>query len=220
MKRGSGRPVRYKLADGTVVPGTTTITGRFKDAGGLIHWAYTQGLEGKDYRRTRDDAADAGTVAHGLIEATLHGDMPMVPLGTDEETEKRAKSALENFERWRETTKLEILETEQPYVSEVHRFGGTIDAVGTVHGKLCLVDWKTSAGVYPDYLCQTAAYVLLWEECRKEPITAIHLLRIDKEFGSFAHHQWGRDVIDHATQAFLLMRKLYDLDKMLQRAAA
>jgi len=35
--QGSGRPTRYKLKDGTVVPGVKTITGRFKEAGGLMH---------------------------------------------------------------------------------------------------------------------------------------------------------------------------------------
>ena len=32
----------YKLKDGTLVPGTTTIMGAFKDSGGLVHWAWEQ----------------------------------------------------------------------------------------------------------------------------------------------------------------------------------
>ena len=220
MKRGTGRPPAYKCTDGKRVPGATTILSRYKDSGGLIHWAWKQGVEGLDYRKTRDDAADAGSLAHDLIECEIHGEIPIVPPGTDPEIETRARSALENYRQWKESNRLEIIETEQPFVSELYRFGGTLDAIGILRGNLCLIDWKTSNQVYADYLCQIAAYTLLWEEFRDQPIKEAHLLRFDKEFGSFAHHRWDRKVIDTATEAFLLMRKLYDLDAVLKRAAA
>lgn len=222
MIRGSGRPKSYKTQDGKRVPGTTTITGRFKESGGLIHWAWVQGMEGNDYRKARDDAASAGSIAHDLIEQVIHGLDPSVPedvaASAGSEIVKRAYSALDNFRKWREQTKLEITHTEIPFVSEKHRFGGTLDAVGTLSGELIIPDWKTSNHVYSDYLCQVAgAYVLLWEEFNLEQIRAVHLLRIDKEFGSFAHHQWGRDIIDQSIEAFLLMRRLYDIDATLKR---
>ena len=63
----------YYLADGSHVPSVTTIIGRFKESGGLIHWAWALGKEGKDYREVRDKAADAGTMAHDAVEAWVHG---------------------------------------------------------------------------------------------------------------------------------------------------
>jgi len=61
----------YKLKDGTLVPGTTTIIGAFKDSGGLVHWAWQQGKAGLDYRNTRDKAAERGTNVHDLAECYI-----------------------------------------------------------------------------------------------------------------------------------------------------
>ena len=66
----------YRLADKTRVPGVTTITGRFKESGGLIHWAWDLGMQGINYRDARDKAADAGTLGHDMIEAFIKGQDP------------------------------------------------------------------------------------------------------------------------------------------------
>jgi len=61
----------YYLADGTRVPGVTTIISRFKESGGLMYWAWNEGREGRDYRDTSRTAADAGTLAHALVESRI-----------------------------------------------------------------------------------------------------------------------------------------------------
>ena len=38
---------KYEL-DGKLLPGTTTIIGKFKNSGALIHWAWKQGMDGID----------------------------------------------------------------------------------------------------------------------------------------------------------------------------
>ena len=48
---------KYEL-DGRLLPGTTTIIGKFKNSGALIHWAWKQGMDGIDYRETRDQAGE------------------------------------------------------------------------------------------------------------------------------------------------------------------
>lgn len=213
------RPVRgYKLADGKRVPGVTTITGRYKDSGGLIHWAWQQGVDGLDYRLSRDAAAGAGTACHALIDAHLKNQP--APAIEPEFADKAAKG-FAAFKEWYGQTMVTIDVTETPMVSEVNRFGGTPDAIGRINGKRVLLDWKAANAIYADYLCQCAAYVLLWEEHNPDdPIQSVHLLRVGKEFGDFHHHQWGREVIDHAATAFLHMRQLYELDALLKRAAA
>jgi len=55
------------------IPGCTTVIGRFKESGGLIYWAWDQGRQGLDFRETRDKAADAGTLAHAMVEADIRG---------------------------------------------------------------------------------------------------------------------------------------------------
>ena len=204
----------YHLRDGTRVPSVTTIIGRFKEAGGLIHWAWTLGKEGKDYREERDRAADAGTMAHAAVDAWIHK-LPFAFEGPDEVCEK-AKNAYNAFLEWADQTQLQATETELPLVSEAHRFGGTFDAI-LVKGKRAMGDWKSSNAIYPEYLVQVAAYGRLWEENRPDEKIegGFHLLRFDKTYADFHHHWWGE--LDRAWDAFLHLRALYDIDKELKQ---
>ncbi len=205
----------YKTKDGKRVPGTTTIISRFKDSGGLIHWAWQEGVEGRDYRETRDKAAGIGTIAHSLVEAHIRGrEVDLSPYQPDDV--KRAQTAFSAFLRWAEDTNLTAVETEVPLVSEKYRYGGTLDAM-LVRGALCLGDWKTSNSVYQDYLIQLAAYGNLWEENFPDrPIEGgYHLIRFDRENGDFAHY-WYPELSD-AWEQFKLFRQAYELDKILKK---
>jgi hypothetical protein len=208
----------YKLIDGTRVPGVTTILSRFKEADALIYWAWKQGRDGKDFRETKDKAAEAGTLAHTAVEAHIRGDLSFHWPEVESEVTKKAKTAFGAFLEWSKQTNLEVTHTEVSLVSERHKFGGTLDAM-LVNGKRALADWKTSGSVYPDYLCQLGAYGLLWEENYPHmPITGgYHLIRFDKAFGDFTHRYWGE--LETAKKAFLLMRELYSLDDELKARA-
>lgn len=218
ITRGAGRPKGgYYLPDGERVPSVTTILGRFKESGGLIHWAWNLGMQGIDYREARDQAADAGTVAHDAVEAHLHGrpfDWNAVP----EEIRDRARTSFGAFLEWSEQTQLQVTHTEMPLVSEKYRFGGTIDGM-LIRQKRSIGDWKTSNAVYPEYLVQLAAYWHLWEEnFPDDPILGgAHLLRFDKTYGDFSHRWWGE--LDRAWEAFLHLRELYEIDKELKQRA-
>lgn len=201
----------YHTSDGTRVPSVTTILGRFKEAGGLIHWAWELGKEGKDYRQVRDEAALSGTIAHEAVEAWIKKQ-------SYEIADERAQKSFEAFKEWADQTQLQVIETELGLVSEKHRFGGTLDAM-LVRGKLSCGDWKTSNAVHPEYLCQIAAYGILWEENfpEKPILGGYHLMRFDKTYGDFSHRWWSE--LETAKKAFLLMRDLYDCDKELKARA-
>lgn len=207
----------YYLADGkTRVPSVTTVIGRFKESGGLIHWAWWLGKEGKDYRQERDNAAEAGTLAHAAVEAWIHG--ANFSFSGDPEICKRAQMAFDAFLEWADQTKLRVTHTEMPLVSEKYRFGGTFDAI-LLGNKRAMGDWKSSNGIYGEYLIQVAAYGKLWEEhFPNEPIDGgFHLLRFDKKHGDFTHKWWGE--LDRAWDAFLHLRELYEIDKELKQRA-
>lgn len=203
----------YFLTDGTKVPSVTTVLSRFKESGGLIHWAWTMGKEGKDYRDVRDEAATAGTLAHEAVEAWCKGSEPQF-LGAEEVCE-RARKSFGAFLGWADRSQLRVDRMEIPLVSHAHRFGGTFDAI-LVRGHRAMGDWKTSNAIYPEYLCQVAAYGILWEEnFPEEPITGGYdLIRFDKTYGDFTHKHW--DELESARRAFLLLRELYELDKELK----
>jgi hypothetical protein len=228
VKSGGGRPSAYRAKDGKRVSGVTTIISRFKDSGGLIHWAWQQGMDGNDYRKTRDNAAGAGSLAHELIDSDIHGRPAELPTTDDlsmseEDYEKAMELAMkahDSFVRWRAQVNLEIIETETPLISEEHRFGGTFDGLARILGKVHLIDWKTSNKVYPDYLAQLGGYDVLIEECRGIRVEGAQLLRFGKEWADFHAHSWPREVVDHGRRAFLLMKELFEVDAILKRAAA
>jgi hypothetical protein len=208
----------YRNAKGEKIPGTTTIIGKFKEAGGLIHWAWSLGMEGKDYREVRDAAADAGTLAHDAVESYIHKQPVKWPDGPAEKVEK-AQMAFSAFLEWAEGSKLTVDRTEVQLVSEKYQFGGTLDAM-FIQGKRSMGDWKTSNGIYTDYLVQLGAYGILWEEnYPNDPIEGgFHLVRFDKTYGDFSHKWWSE--LEAAKKKFLCYREAYELDKELKKRIA
>lgn len=199
----------YRTVDNQRVPSVTTINKIGQESGGLIHWAWSLGMDGKDYRTARDEAAEAGSVGHALVEAAIHNREPELDRASTDAV-SAGRRAFEAYTLWRQHTRITMRHSEIPLVSEQHRFGGCIDAIAKgADGRLTLIDFKTGA-VYPDHLCQVAAYKALWEEnYPTQPIDGgIHLCRFNKETGDFAHHYFV-DVSD-AWEAFKLKRALYD----------
>lgn len=208
----------YFLADGTTrVPSVTTILGRFKECGGLMHWAWQCGKDGIDYREARDKAADAGTLAHEMVDGWVHKRPALVHDVPLDVLDKAAK-AFEAFLEWARQTQLVVTHTEMPLVSEKYKFGGTFDAI-LVNNKRSMGDWKSSNAVYGEYLAQVAAYGILWEEnFPDQPIDGgYHLLRFDKEYGDFHQHWWGE--LEAGKRFFLNLRLAYQDDKELRKRA-
>lgn len=220
--KSTGRPKGgYQTKDGTKVPGTTTIIGRFKESGGLIQWAYQCGRDGIDINDARNRAADAGTCAHEQIDAHLHGrdfdrskyDKPILD---------KADHAFLGFLEWKAQNNLKLVAAEVSLVSEKHLFGGTFDSA-LVGESLRLLDYKTGSAIYNDALIQVAgAYSLLWQEhFPDKPLGGIDILRISKPESpsdpvSFHHCHWSAEIIPVAQEQFLLLRRAYDLDKKLK----
>ncbi len=211
----------YKNAAGMKVPGVTTILGRWKESGGLIVWAYNRGKDGFELYDSRDKAAELGTLVHGMAEEYIKGGDPYkgfsdnLPNPKDVES---VNSAFDAFKEWFESNKFELVEQETQLVSEVYQFGGTFDLVARDYkDRLCIVDFKTSDGVYQEYLAQIAAYRILWNENNpnNQLTGGSHLCRFAKTHGDFAHHFYP-DLAD-AERLFILLREAYILDKELKR---
>lgn len=166
---------RYKLADGTPVPGVTTVLGILAKPA-LLHWAWECGMAGEDYRKTRDAAADVGTIAHWLIECHLRGVEPDTSGFSPADLDKAENAAIK-FIAWWDAGRYELVAAEQQLVSERHRYGGTLDIVARRGGETVLVDIKTSKAIYPEYWRQVAAYGRLLDE----PPAAYVICRIGKE---------------------------------------
>jgi hypothetical protein len=217
----------YFLKDGTKVPGTTTVIGRFKETGGLMHWAFKQGQSGASHLYEKaEEAADIGTCAHGMVELHINGvgseeiDLYAQDKLVDEGMCAKARLAFGAYLAWAKNFQVEIIAQEILLVSEIHKYGGTPDAIGLIDNQFTLLDWKTSNAVYSDYLIQLAAYGHLWNENNPDsPITGgYHLLRFSKENGDFAHHYYAS--LDMEWEQFLDFRRCYERDKFIKKRAA
>lgn len=209
----------YRNSKGEKIPGVTTIIGRFKESGALIRWAYNRGKNGLELYDSRDKAAELGTIVHSMVEAYINGkswDDLIKDLSRDDY--ESVMSAFTAFREWFEGNKFKVLEQEIQLVSEEYQFGGTPDAIAEdTKGRIVLLDWKTSDGIYTDYMYQLAAYQILWNENNpdRQLTGGSHLCRFAKRHGDFAHHYFS-DLQD-AVHGFLHMRKLYDIDRELKK---
>lgn len=219
--RGPGRPTKGYYVRKTRVPGTTGITGRFKDSGGLIRWAWMEGQEGRELYEKRDRAGEAGSICHQWIEDVFHGQAKTKFPNAAPELLEQATIGFQAFEEWLNQVDLTVLETEQPLVSEKYLYGGTLDAIAIVGGRKVLLDWKTSGGSYPDYIAQVAAYRQLVRERDGDdaPRSAL-LLRLGKEHADFHYHSYPESVLDMGWAWFLRAREMWDIDKRLKKVAA
>ncbi len=213
----------YKNKEGKRVPGTTTIiSGNLGwSKNGLIHWAWQQGVDGMDYRATRDKAADTGTIAHAMVEKELKREKYDWPglawqMGAaDHQQIEQAQNAYAEFENWMRGAKFELLAAEHLLISEDHQYGGQID-IAAIQGKRAIVDIKTSNAIYQDHKIQLAAYSNLWDENYPDkPIEAWYILQLGKD-GGFAYYSLPKKTIEAGWKAFVLLRELHDLKKELK----
>lgn len=188
-------------------------------------------LSRANFRNESGDAMEAGTIAHEYIEEWIKASPDIREEMIEGWNAKRlmftraisrpvalaAYQAIQGFESWVSTHRFRPIKTEIPLLSRRYLYGGTIDCIGKFNNQTVLFDWKTSKAVYADYLCQIAAYAMLWEEnFPQDKITACHLLRFDKASGDSTDHKFT-DLKD-AAECFLLFRQAFDLmDKLNKR---
>lgn len=211
---------RYKLKDGTVVPGVTTVLGMLPKQA-LIHWAWVLGMEGKDYRKVRDEAADIGTLAHFMVKCHFRGEEPDLSEFPATSINK-AENAFLSFLTWWGKRKQKVVATELELVHPKYRYGGTMDLLLTVEdqeGERELIDFKSGKGIYePEMPCQLSAYKELDEFHHGIPVVRSSIVRIDKEGADFnpdTDIKTWTNLSEH-WKMFCLLHELYDLNKKLK----
>lgn len=224
---GPGRPSKYLTTAGKQVPGTTTIAGRFGDKSGLIKWAHQQGWERIPLDEARDKAADAGTVVHGWIEDDVHArplrQWPYVP----DELTAQAQMAFGAFKKWAAEVGLRVIATEIPLVHSALGYGGTLDTIALVEGRIVLADWKSGNRCYAEHLIQQAAYRELLRDAREQlgdkalPVPdGACLVRLDKATGEPHARSFDSDSLDVAWEFFEHALRMYRLDQSIEKMVA
>lgn len=109
----------------------------------------------KSGKETGSDAADIGTVCHAWIEAHLQGrwiELAALP--------EKGRNAVDEYLKWEKEHQLETVKTEQTFYNCKLNYAGTADWVGKLDGELSVGDWKTSTGIFFNYVVQGWGYAL------------------------------------------------------------
>jgi hypothetical protein len=195
--------------DGEIVLGVTSITGVL-DKPALLYWvnntdmkyleealkvgmrideiskvSIISGMKGL-FRKRSGEAADIGTAVHAYLEKYLKAGInkePLPPMPVNELINKSVQAFLD----WTKENNVKFLSSEKKIYSKQYKYAGTLDAEAMVDGKYCIVDFKTSSGIYPEMFIQTAAYAKAIEEEMNKKVAQVWILRIPKDGSEFEY---------------------------------
>lgn len=170
-RRNHGRGHSYWI-DGVKVPGVTSIISAGLPKPALVNWAAKTAAElavnewdalaelpiaerlariSKAHEASRNAAAVQGTRVHALAEKLAGGEEVPVPDELAGHVDACVKF-LADYDP-------EVILTEAPVLSRRWQYGGTLDMVAWLNGKVWLLDWKTNkSGPFGDTAFQLAAY--------------------------------------------------------------
>ena len=149
-------------------------------------------------------ARKIGDEVHGAIAAELQG-VPYTMQHADhfnDEDREQFNRAMESYSVWmaehiNSGEKLQPLWTEQTIWSPEHKYAGSPDIVCTDGSKLIVLDWKTGAGIYPEYGVQVAAYANAVQELTGFQVAECRIVHISKK--EIGHKEY---FVKDWTQAF------------------
>lgn len=181
---------KYKNSNGQNIPRVTEIISNMIHSDSLMYWANHIGFKGIRYSDALNNASRIGTAAHAAIENFLNNKLECdnVPfLG---------------FMTWYNIITVDKkLQLEVIYVEHTitcQWFGGTLDALFRINGKVYLIDFKTSNHVTFKYFIQLAAYRYMLRESEGIDVDGVIVLQLDKFDPGFNEYLLSFDIPDHA----------------------
>lgn len=208
----------YKNSKGQVVPSCTTIL-QVLNVPTLIYWSNKIGRRGKDYGNEMASYGRIGTFTHALIEKYFKGDLDDFREKMDvcNDNEKaQAYKAYSNFLRWTTENEFELLESEIKLVSDSLNFGGTIDFVGIINGKIVILDFKTSNYFNKKMFLQLAGYMHLLLEHGYE-IEGVMILKLSKTKDEFLVMEKSCDELEQYSKLFRFCLATHKLNEKIEK---
>ena len=190
---------RYYNSEGISVPRVTEILSSMMHSDTLMIWSNNLGLGGLKYKKELEKAALYGEQTHKCIELYLK-----------EKTKSENNIAFLGYILWESVLNQKDIFIKPILIEErltCEWFGGTVDAVLDINGKLYLVDFKTSNHVTFKYFLQLAAYLYMLKR-RNMHIDGVIVLQLDKHEPGFNEYLLNfsnenhKEFIDQCMQAF------------------
>jgi hypothetical protein len=167
----------------------------------------------KQHSIRKKEAGEVGTQVHDWVErfikAKIKKDYPEVP------KDPQVFNGVSAFLKWVDEYEVKFISSEKIIYSKKYKYAGIMDAEAIIKRKLCVIDFKTSKGIYPEMRFQVSAYQgASEEESGKEYTGNKWLARFDKETGDFEAREFAEQ--DKDFKAFLsaleLRRRLKELE--------
>ncbi len=227
-------PIKHKFTDerGKLVNSVTKFTGVIDKSGQLIYWAvglardYLKELTGngasitdfhideacKQHRIVKEKAADIGTQIHELVSKWIKKENYELP------DDEKVLNGFNAFLEFQGRYKIKWLASEELVAYTQGKnilYAGIMDALAEIDGKIVLVDFKSSKGIYPEMFLQVAAYQMAWEQMNKKKIAYRMIVKFGKDDGAFEFIELHEN--DKDKKAFLacveLKNRLIEIDK-------
>ncbi len=143
------------------LPSSSWIASYYPKGKQFEEWLKKNGDESEQIKNL---AGNRGSKVHQAIELLLNGkevkmdDCLMNQHGVAEEISVEEWEAIMSFVSWYKEVKPEVLEIEHTVINEKEGYGGTLDLKCKIDGVICIVDYKTSAAIYPSHQIQLSSY--------------------------------------------------------------
>lgn len=143
--------------NGIIVPRVTKILSKCIHSDSLMYWANSLGFKHQSYKKTLDAAANIGHHAHENIDKYLEDETHEV---NESSIPYQSYNAYQSFLAWFtmicSIAVVRVIFHEKTLTCKY--FGGTLDGLYEINGKIYLVDYKTSNHITFKYCLQLAAY--------------------------------------------------------------
>ena len=153
--------------DGKVIsqkeyPSVTWIADHYPKGIGFYKWLADKGWD--EAEGIKNAAGNKGSKVHQAVEDLLLGNEVTMEgeyrnaKGDMEELTLEEYECLMSFDEWFKEAKPKILQTELTLFNEEHNYAGTADFICEIDGERTLIDFKTSAQIWPSHKLQISAY--------------------------------------------------------------
>ena len=169
-----------------MIPSATKVLGVIAKPA-LVPWALKVGVEWLQEKMFKDEESSSNgthvyksplsfeSIIKGIKSAHRQTSTSALNIGT----------SIDAFKAWVQENEIEWLSAEEKLYHRKHKYAGTVDARAYINGEYCVIDWKTSKAVYPEYHLQVAAYAKAVEDMHDKKVDATYILRCDKVTGRF-----------------------------------
>ncbi|MGL6099438.1 MAG: PD-(D/E)XK nuclease family protein [Fusobacteriaceae bacterium] len=215
----------YTDDKGNRLPSVTTVLKKcIPMADFILEWANGLGFKNIKYKEHMKDITETGNCVHEIIERYTSENMEYIDATILNKifrenpfysrNDLTIHKCFSQFMEWFNDLKsFDLISNELSLVSEKYRFGGTIDMVCMIDGRMTILDLKTSNSLDSKMLMQLAAYTILYEDNYPDArVDQVAILRMDKKDTNCREYMViSREEMDAFTEYFFEMLKFVEI---------